>query len=291
MEIMRPELDRITGHDAVQPGSSRSRSRRRVRGGRGRRRAGVREGRGPAHGGPRTASPTRATSARSTGPRRRFGATASLVPQATLGRRDRECVVDLRRGCRPDAVAMAPNLTQTLMSLKSMGLFVLGLARDGDVQLDELQLADRPIVIVVGSVGKGQSRGSSPRRATRSVDPDLERDGVAERRHRRDRHPVGGRPAPSRRVARRRPDAPTGGAVPVSTTGTAPPVRRARPRRASPRRRRTRLASSSTTGIGSVIEDVGGLMSSRSSRRWRSTSLMYAVVASGRETERSSAGT
>jgi 23S rRNA (guanosine2251-2'-O)-methyltransferase len=55
-------------------------------------------------------------------------------------------------------VAMAPNLTQTLKSLKKMGLFVLGLDGGGDVQLDQLALADRPVVIVVGSEGKGLSR-------------------------------------------------------------------------------------------------------------------------------------
>src|SRR6185312_9844126 len=55
-------------------------------------------------------------------------------------------------------VSMAPNLTQTLKSLKSMGLFVLGLDGDGDVELDGLALAERPIVIVVGSEGKGLSR-------------------------------------------------------------------------------------------------------------------------------------
>jgi 23S rRNA (guanosine2251-2'-O)-methyltransferase len=55
-------------------------------------------------------------------------------------------------------VAMAPNLTQTLKAYKQRGLFVLGLDGGGDVQLDDLQLADRPIVIVVGSEGKGLSR-------------------------------------------------------------------------------------------------------------------------------------
>jgi 23S rRNA (guanosine2251-2'-O)-methyltransferase len=55
-------------------------------------------------------------------------------------------------------VAMAPNLTQTLKSLKSEGLFVLGLDGGGDMSLPQLELADRPIVIVVGSEGKGLSR-------------------------------------------------------------------------------------------------------------------------------------
>jgi 23S rRNA (guanosine2251-2'-O)-methyltransferase len=55
-------------------------------------------------------------------------------------------------------VAMAPNLTQTLKSLKERGVFVLGLDGDGDVSLPGLSWADRPIVIVVGSEGKGLSR-------------------------------------------------------------------------------------------------------------------------------------
>jgi 23S rRNA (guanosine2251-2'-O)-methyltransferase len=57
-------------------------------------------------------------------------------------------------------VAMASNLTQTLKSLKERGVFVLGLDGGGDVQLPELGIgfAERPIVIVVGSEGKGLSR-------------------------------------------------------------------------------------------------------------------------------------
>lgn len=55
-------------------------------------------------------------------------------------------------------VAMASNLTSTLKDLKKQGVFVLGLDGDGDVALPELELADRPIVIVIGSEGKGLSR-------------------------------------------------------------------------------------------------------------------------------------
>ncbi|HKH08776.1 MAG TPA: 23S rRNA (guanosine(2251)-2'-O)-methyltransferase RlmB [Agromyces sp.] len=55
-------------------------------------------------------------------------------------------------------VAMAPNLTQTLKALKERGVFVLGLDGGGDVSLPGLSWADRPIVIVVGSEGKGLSR-------------------------------------------------------------------------------------------------------------------------------------
>ncbi len=55
-------------------------------------------------------------------------------------------------------VAMASNLTQTLKALKERGVFVLGLDGDGDVSLPGLSWAGRPIVIVVGSEGKGLSR-------------------------------------------------------------------------------------------------------------------------------------
>ncbi|WP_127794093.1 23S rRNA (guanosine(2251)-2'-O)-methyltransferase RlmB [Agromyces sp. LHK192] len=55
-------------------------------------------------------------------------------------------------------VAMASNLTQTLKALKERGVFVLGLDGGGDVQLPGLDFADRPIVVVVGSEGKGLSR-------------------------------------------------------------------------------------------------------------------------------------
>jgi 23S rRNA (guanosine2251-2'-O)-methyltransferase len=55
-------------------------------------------------------------------------------------------------------VAMASNLTQTLKALKERGLFVIGLDGDGDVSLPALDLAERPLVVVVGSEGKGLSR-------------------------------------------------------------------------------------------------------------------------------------
>ena len=55
-------------------------------------------------------------------------------------------------------VALATNLTTQLKEFKKQGVFVLGLDGDGDVSLPELQLADRPVVIVTGSEGKGLSR-------------------------------------------------------------------------------------------------------------------------------------
>ena len=55
-------------------------------------------------------------------------------------------------------VAQASNLTTALKDFKKAGFFVIGLDMDGDVQLPGLQLADRPLVVVVGSEGKGLSR-------------------------------------------------------------------------------------------------------------------------------------
>jgi 23S rRNA (guanosine2251-2'-O)-methyltransferase len=55
-------------------------------------------------------------------------------------------------------VAMANNLTATLKDFKARGVFVLGLAGDGDMQLPDLQLANEPVVLVIGSEGKGLSR-------------------------------------------------------------------------------------------------------------------------------------
>ncbi|WP_210479608.1 23S rRNA (guanosine(2251)-2'-O)-methyltransferase RlmB [Naasia sp. SYSU D00948] len=55
-------------------------------------------------------------------------------------------------------VAMASNLTNTLKSLKERGLFIVGLDAGGDTLLPGLQLATGPLVVVVGSEGKGLSR-------------------------------------------------------------------------------------------------------------------------------------
>jgi 23S rRNA (guanosine2251-2'-O)-methyltransferase len=55
-------------------------------------------------------------------------------------------------------VAQATNLTRALEGYQAAGYFTIGLDADGDVSLPELALADRPLVVVVGSEGKGLSR-------------------------------------------------------------------------------------------------------------------------------------
>ncbi|MBO0901307.1 23S rRNA (guanosine(2251)-2'-O)-methyltransferase RlmB [Cellulomonas sp. zg-ZUI199] len=55
-------------------------------------------------------------------------------------------------------VARATNLTRALQDYRRAGVFVVGLDAGGDVPLGELPFAADPLVLVVGSEGKGLSR-------------------------------------------------------------------------------------------------------------------------------------
>lgn len=55
-------------------------------------------------------------------------------------------------------VALASNLNQAIKEYKRRGVFVVGLDAAGDVSLPEFQLFDRPLLVIVGSEGKGLSR-------------------------------------------------------------------------------------------------------------------------------------
>ena len=55
-------------------------------------------------------------------------------------------------------VAQAGNLTAALKDYRKAGFFVIGLDMDGDVELPGLELSSEPLVVVVGSEGKGLSR-------------------------------------------------------------------------------------------------------------------------------------
>lgn len=55
-------------------------------------------------------------------------------------------------------VARATNLTRALEAYKKAGLTVVGLAADGEAEVGELEALGGPVVIVVGSEGKGLSR-------------------------------------------------------------------------------------------------------------------------------------
>jgi len=55
-------------------------------------------------------------------------------------------------------VARVPNLVQALTGLKAEGLFVVGLDGQASTDIADLGLADRPLVLVVGSEGQGMAR-------------------------------------------------------------------------------------------------------------------------------------
>lgn len=55
-------------------------------------------------------------------------------------------------------VAQATNLVRALEDYRRCGFFVVGLDMEADVQLPDLQLATEPLVLVIGSEGKGLSR-------------------------------------------------------------------------------------------------------------------------------------
>jgi 23S rRNA (guanosine2251-2'-O)-methyltransferase len=55
-------------------------------------------------------------------------------------------------------VAQTVNLTRQLKAYQEAGCMVVGLAADGEVSLPDFELADGPLVVVVGSEGDGLSR-------------------------------------------------------------------------------------------------------------------------------------
>ncbi len=55
-------------------------------------------------------------------------------------------------------VAQVTNLVRALKDCRDAGLFVLGLDADGATSLDDLEISTEPVVVVVGSEGRGLSR-------------------------------------------------------------------------------------------------------------------------------------
>ncbi|HVQ91670.1 MAG TPA: 23S rRNA (guanosine(2251)-2'-O)-methyltransferase RlmB [Mycobacteriales bacterium] len=87
-----------------------------------------------------------------------FGADGVLLPE----RRSASMTATAWRASAGTAaklpVARVTNLTRTLRDYQQAGLFVIGLDADGEVTLDDLETAVDPLVIVVGSEGRGLSR-------------------------------------------------------------------------------------------------------------------------------------
>ncbi|WP_127476214.1 23S rRNA (guanosine(2251)-2'-O)-methyltransferase RlmB [Microbacterium sulfonylureivorans] len=87
-----------------------------------------------------------------------FGGHAVIVPQRRSASVNSAAWKTSAGAAARIPVAIAANLTSMLKEFKKQGVFILGLAGGGDVSLPTLELADRPVVIVVGSEGKGLSR-------------------------------------------------------------------------------------------------------------------------------------
>ncbi|HEX6347086.1 23S rRNA (guanosine(2251)-2'-O)-methyltransferase RlmB [Umezawaea sp.] len=87
-----------------------------------------------------------------------FGAQGVLLPQ----RRSASITAVAWRSSAGTAakvpIAMATNLTRTLRDWADEGFMIVGLDADGDVDVDGLELATGPLVVVVGSEGRGLSR-------------------------------------------------------------------------------------------------------------------------------------
>ena len=107
-------------------------------------------------------------------------------------------------------VARVTNLTRALVSYQEAGCFVVGLDAGGSTSLPDLDsdLASGPLVVVIGSEGRGLSRLVAERCDLLVGIPMSGRDGVAQRRCRRRDRPLCGvaralktpavRPAPDR---------------------------------------------------------------------------------------------
>lgn len=87
-----------------------------------------------------------------------FGANGLLLPQ----RRSASITAVAWRTSAGTAakipVAIATNLTRTLRQYAAEGLMIVGLDADGTITVDDLSLATSPLVVVVGSEGRGLSR-------------------------------------------------------------------------------------------------------------------------------------
>ncbi len=87
-----------------------------------------------------------------------FGAHGVLVPERRAAGMTASAWKTSAGAAARLPVAQAVNLTRQLKAYQEAGCMVVGLAADGAVSLPDLELADGPLVVVVGSEGKGLSR-------------------------------------------------------------------------------------------------------------------------------------
>ena len=87
-----------------------------------------------------------------------FGAHGVLIPERRAAGMTASAWKTSAGAAARVPVAQAVNLVRQLKAYQDAGCMVIGLAADGDVSLPDLDLADGPLVVVVGSEGKGLSR-------------------------------------------------------------------------------------------------------------------------------------
>jgi 23S rRNA (guanosine2251-2'-O)-methyltransferase len=87
-----------------------------------------------------------------------FGAHGVLVPERRTASMTASAWKTSAGAAARIPVARATNLNRALKSYKDAGLLIVGLDMGGEVELPELVAATEPIVLVVGSEGKGLAR-------------------------------------------------------------------------------------------------------------------------------------
>lgn len=87
-----------------------------------------------------------------------FGAHGVLIPERRAAGMTASAWKTSAGAAARIPVAQAVNLVRELKNYQAAGCMVIGLAADGDVSLPDLDLADGPLVVVVGSEDKGLSR-------------------------------------------------------------------------------------------------------------------------------------
>ncbi|QIG44556.1 23S rRNA (guanosine(2251)-2'-O)-methyltransferase RlmB [Nocardioides anomalus] len=87
-----------------------------------------------------------------------FGAHGVLIPERRAAGMTASAWKTSAGAAARIPVAQTVNLTRQLKAYQDAGCMVVGLAADGDVSLPDLDLADGPLVVVVGSEGDGLSR-------------------------------------------------------------------------------------------------------------------------------------
>jgi len=87
-----------------------------------------------------------------------FGAHGVLVPERRAAGMTAGAWKSSAGAAARVPVARATNLARALEAYRKAGVFVVGLAAEGDVALTDLEAAVDPLVVVVGSEGRGLSR-------------------------------------------------------------------------------------------------------------------------------------